>query len=306
MSAARDELPAVARRRVRLALRAAREGTGLSQAEVAKHLGWSLSKVQRIELGEVAISPTDLRAALTFYRVTDEGEIGRLTAEARTARRERYWTSQEYRDHLSPGLVRLLQFERAATTIREYHSTLIPAYVQTPAVAEAILSWFDQNLSEDQRRVRRDVRLSRRDRVLRPEEPPEYRLLLDESVLLRAIGGPETAAEQFDGLIEASRWPNVHLRILPLDDGIMMGNSGYFQVLDLSDDASDAVLYRETYLHDEVVEEPAEVRYYRDVFERFWPRALDEEASRALILARMYELRARVARDLRQDQGRAS
>jgi hypothetical protein len=66
------------------------------------------------------------------------------------------------------------------------------------------------------------------------------------------------------------------------------------------------VLYRETYLHDEVVEEPAEVEYHRDVFERFWPRALDEEASRALIMARMYELRARVARDLRQDQGMAS
>ncbi|MEU4623790.1 helix-turn-helix transcriptional regulator [Actinoplanes sp. NPDC023801] len=306
MSAARDELPAVARRRVRLALRAAREGTGLSQIEVAKQLGWSLSKVQRIELGEVTISPTDLRAVLDVYQVTDAEHIARLSADARTARRERYWISQEYRDHLPPGLVQLLQFERAATTIREYHSTLIPAYLQTPAVAEAILAWFGQSLSEERRRVRRDVRLARREQVLKRENPPHFCLLLDESALWRTVGGPAAAVEQFEELAATSRWPNVHIRVLPMDDGMMMGTFGYFMALDLSDDPSDAVLYREEYMRDEVIEDPAQVEYHRDAFERFWKRALSVEASRALILARVYDLRARIARDLSQDQGMES
>lgn len=306
MSAARGELPAVARRRVRLALRAARERSGLSQNEVAKKLGWSLSKVQRIELGEVTISPTDLRAALDVYQVTDERSIAALTAEARTARRERYLTTQEYREHLTPGLVQMLQFEQAATAIREYHSTLMPAYLQTPAVAEATLALFEQTLSDEQRRVRRDVRLSRRDQVLKREDPPEFCLLLDEATLWRTVGGPAVTADQFEELAAVSLWPNVHVRVLPLDDGMMMGSFGCFSVLDLGSDPDDAVLYREIYLEDEVVEDAAQVRFHRDVFERFWRLAFDEDASRATILARAYELRAKLARAgsrVRQDQG---
>lgn len=303
MSAARDDLPAVSRRRVRLALRAARERTELSQGEVAKKLGWSLSKVQRIELGEVTVSPIDLRAALDLYQVTDEKRIAELVAQARIARRERYLTASEYRDHLTPGLLQLLQFELAATAIREYHSTLMSAYLQTPAFAEATLAWFGQNLTDTQRRVRRDVRLARREQVIKREDAPPYLLLLDESALWRVVGGPVVAAEQLEVLAEAALWPNVHVRVLPMDDGAMMGGFGYFSVLDLGD-PDDAVLYREIYLQDEIVEDPVQVQYHRDVFERFWYRALDEHASRALVLARIYDLRARIARSEGQDQGK--
>jgi hypothetical protein len=40
----------------------------MSQGDVAASLGWSLSKVQRIEGGEVTISGTDLRAMLSRGR----------------------------------------------------------------------------------------------------------------------------------------------------------------------------------------------------------------------------------------------
>ena len=64
--------PAIARRRVRLAVRDARLDKKLTQSEVAEAMEWSLSKVMRIESGEVTISPNDLRplleACLPAYR----------------------------------------------------------------------------------------------------------------------------------------------------------------------------------------------------------------------------------------------
>src|SRR5262249_34011466 len=46
-------LPAVSRRRVRLAVRQYREAKGATQGDVAKAMDWSLSKVMRMESGEV-------------------------------------------------------------------------------------------------------------------------------------------------------------------------------------------------------------------------------------------------------------
>lgn len=303
MTGARNELPAVSRRRVRLALRAARERTGLSQSDVAKKLGWSLSKVQRIELGEVTISPTDLRAVLDTYQVTGEAEVLALVEEARISRRERYLTSPEHRDHLTPGLVQLLQFEMAATTVREYQSTLVPGPLQTPAFADATLTGHELSLTSEQRRVRRDVRLARRERLIEHEGAQNYRLLIDESALWRLVGGAQIAAEQFEDLAASSLRPNLHVRVLTMDEGAMVGMYGAFTVLELGDDPDDAVLYRESSTRDELVEDPAEVSFHRDVFDQYWSRGLGEDASRALILARVYELRARIARATHQDRG---
>ena len=72
MTAGFGEHPAVARRRVRLALRKARRSAGLNQGDVADRLGWSLSKAQRIEAGEVAVSITDLRALVYEHLAATE------------------------------------------------------------------------------------------------------------------------------------------------------------------------------------------------------------------------------------------
>src|SRR6185369_13946342 len=70
--------PAAARRRLRFALRSARENAGLTQSDVAARLEWSVSKVNRIENGEVTISPTDLRALMGLIGVTDRKIIDSL------------------------------------------------------------------------------------------------------------------------------------------------------------------------------------------------------------------------------------
>ncbi|MFC7280246.1 helix-turn-helix domain-containing protein [Paractinoplanes rhizophilus] len=92
--------PTVQRRRLRIELRKARSDTGLSQKQVAEELGWSPSKLLRIENGQVGISRTDLRALLDLYEITDSAQIKTFVEMAQQGRRQQAWS--QYRDVLYP------------------------------------------------------------------------------------------------------------------------------------------------------------------------------------------------------------
>ncbi len=290
MVALQQDPPAVARQRVRRALRQARQATALSQGDVAKTLGWSLSKVQRIEAGEVGVSPTDLRALLEVYGVTDDAEVGRLTVDARTSRRQRWWTAPEYRQHLTPALRQLIQFETGAAAISAYQPNYFPGILQTPAVAESILDWW--SLSDESRRVRYDVRMLRGKNLTDREEGPQYRLVLDESVIKRRIGGSRTTAEQLEFVAQVAQRPHIRIRVVPFAKAAYIGALAPFQILDFSHDVEDAILYREPYNRDEIIHDPTEIAFHRDAFENLWKVSLNEQATLRAMVAEAAQLRS--------------
>ncbi|MEV6346370.1 helix-turn-helix transcriptional regulator [Actinoplanes sp. NPDC051851] len=293
MDAMHGEPPAVARRRVRLAIRGHRQSLGLSQTEVSERLGWSLSKVQRIEGGEVGVSVTDLRALLQTLDVDDAEEIARLVEDAKVSRRQRWYEKPEYRSHLTKSLRQLVQFEAEATAIRVYQPFLVPGVLQTPALTDHVLNWWRTELSDDARQVRYDVRRKRAEQILDRPDGPDYYLALDESVLLRKVGGPKIMAEQLEALEAYTLRPNVHVRVVPLEKGAQAGILGPFQVLHLGDvdDDEDSVLYKEFYDRDAVSTRPDEIAFHRHIFEELWNQARDEEASRRAIHAEYADLR---------------
>jgi len=291
------ESPAVARRRVLLALRRARDAAGLSQGEVATSTGWSTSKVQRIESGENAISITDLRALLLLYGVTDPAKIEPLVVDAQISRRQRWSTSSDVREHVTPAMSQLVQFEAEATAIRSYQPVVVPGLFQTPAYARFLLDWFTVSLTDDERRVRFDLRMQRRRRFLESTAGPEYYLLLDESALKRDIGGLEVMAGQLESLVETARRPDVHIRITPLQEGAFLGLVGQFSLFDLSrGDIENVVLYRESFSKDSMDHDPKEIEYFRSIFETFWRQSLDEEKSIRAIGAEAAALRVSIDR----------
>src|SRR5262249_26457337 len=89
--------PAAARRRLRLAVRKAREATGLTQGQVAEQLSWSISKVNRMENGEVTISPTDLSALLNLFGVKDRNVVNEMSRDAKAAKQRGWWHEARYR-----------------------------------------------------------------------------------------------------------------------------------------------------------------------------------------------------------------
>jgi len=88
------DLPAVARRRVRLALRSARESKQLTQTDIARAMDWSLSKVMRIEKGEVNVSPSDLKLLLQHLDVRDPVQVSQLMDDAKLSRQQRWSIDQ--------------------------------------------------------------------------------------------------------------------------------------------------------------------------------------------------------------------
>ncbi len=280
-----DESPAVARRRLRLALRRARETKGLTQGEVAKRLEWSLSKVNRIESGEVTISSTDLQAMLSLFDVTDPERVARLRADARTSRRRGWWDEPKYREHLSSATMQLLQFETEASAIRVFQPTLVPGLLQTTGYAQYVVNFYSEDMDAATRQARLDVRMQRPKQVFGRADPPEYFLMLDESVLFREVGGAQVMAEQLQKLLAEVRQPRVSLRVIPMADGVTLTMLGQFTIFDLGDEEN-AVLYHESIIQDEIIHNSDLIRFHRQHFDQKWSQALDEEASARLIEAR--------------------
>jgi transcriptional regulator with XRE-family HTH domain len=283
------ESPAAARRRVRLTLRKARESRGLTQGQVAAELDWSLSKVNRLEKGDVTVSRTDLVALLELYGVTDSARIDDLIKAARTSRQRGWYDEPRYREHLTPAMLQLYQFETQATAIRFYHPTLLPGLLQTRAYAEFVLNFWQADLSAAVREARLETRIQRRGHVLDHEDPPPYLLILDETVLQRIVGGPEIMVGQLRDLLDTMRRPNVRVRILPLNEAAILAMLGPFTLFDLGDEEI-AVLYRESVLKDEILFAGEAIDRHRRYFEQMWEKSLSVEASAHLIEARVAAL----------------
>jgi transcriptional regulator with XRE-family HTH domain len=276
--------PAAARRRLRLAVRRAREAARLTQGHVAEALEWSISKVNRIENGDVTISTTDLRALLALLGITDANVVRRMTEDARTARKRGWWSDPRYQAHVTADTLQLIQYESDAATIRCFQPTLFPGLLQTPDYARAVLSFWT-NLTPDEQAVRHEMRLRRYGQLFDRPDPPTYLVLLDESVLLREVGGLEVMAEQLVAIRETVQHASVIVRIIPLNDGAFLSQVGDFTILDLPDDEN-AILYREAQFLENLTDASDQVAQYRNTFERMWSLAFTQDESTRLVDAR--------------------
>jgi transcriptional regulator with XRE-family HTH domain len=278
------ESPAGARRRVRLALREARLAKGETQGQVAEAMEWSQSKVIRIESGEVTISPNDLRPLLAHLGITDKATVDKLVQDARASRRRAmWWDEPRVREHLTPPSRQLIQYEREAVAVRHFTNIAIPGALQTMATSKSILSGHHDGLTEDQIAVRLETRARRRAELLARRDFPATFLLLEESVLKRRIGDARTTGEQLLDLLKLSREKPVSIRVLPYTADAPLPMIGPFDILTLAGSGSNEVLYRESHLSDEIVEDPASVARHRALFDTWWEAALDEPTSAQMV-----------------------
>jgi transcriptional regulator with XRE-family HTH domain len=292
---ASGDSPAVARRRLRLALRKVREEVGLTQGQVASALEWSISKVNRIETGEVTISNTDLQALLNLLGVVDSAAVEQHMEDARAARRRGWWTEPRYRAHHTAATLQLLQFETEATEIRIFQTAVFPGLLQTSDYATSIIDSIPNDVPEDTRTVRVEVRMRRQAQLVERLDPPELLVVIDEFVPSRPVGTPRVMLDQLKALLEAARRPNVHIRILPKEEiGFVV--LGAFTIYGLSGDEN-AVLYREEF--DELGSgyAPEVIRAHRRYFEKMWDVSLKEEATLALLEAHFAAVRAALNRN---------
>jgi transcriptional regulator with XRE-family HTH domain len=280
--------PTVGRRRLRTALRSAREAQGRTQEQVAEAMDWSLSKLIRIEAGTVGISTNDLRALLGLYRITDPAEVEPLVELARAARRKPWWAG--YRDALpSAPFMAMIGLEADTSMLRHFQPITVPGLLQTEAYARTILRDATRGeLAPSEIEARVTVRLARQRDVIDGPDPPTLVAILDESVLRRVSGDKHVMRDQLRHLLASAERPTVTLRVMPFSAG-PYPLYGQFVILSFPDEADTDVVYLEAALEDTLIEDPADVAPYDAAFRRLLDKALDPKKSLSFI--------SRVARD---------
>ena len=272
--------PTARARRLRHELRRLREEAGLTHGEVAHRLEWSPSKLSRIENGQSRVNTGDVADLLAVYGVSDAATREALIQLAREARRRGWWT--RYTDVLGSGTY--IGLEAEASAIHTFESQFVPGLLQTEDYARAVIS--GGQVRPDPEAVERRVaaRMARQELFTRPE-PPEIWAVLDESVILRPVGGPDVMRDQLRHLIEVSTRTNpvVTLQILPLSTGAHPGMSGSFVILSFQNPKDPPMIYLETATDGLYLEEPPDIERYTLRFNHLVARALGPNESRAMI-----------------------
>ncbi|MFF5080652.1 helix-turn-helix domain-containing protein [Actinoplanes sp. NPDC000266] len=297
---AEGDSPTIARLRVRVALREAREAAGLTQLQVAEEMEWSNSKVIRIEKGDVSVSINDLRGLLALLGIRDKTKINSLLTDARIARTRQkldsaWWHEERFRDQMSESLRKFVEYEAETSQLRSFNIFYIPGPLQTPEYGTALTgTWMDEaDFSQDKVDALVEARAHRREALIRRGDSLEYLVLLDQSVLMRSFGGRAAFIEQLRQLIELSERGLYKMRMLPFSLEIAIANNGSFELATVGvGRANNEVMYRETGVSDEIVETRPDTLRHRKRFDQLWKFADSEGDTTAFVQKRIDELEA--------------
>lgn len=273
----------VQRRRLRAELRRARQATDppLTQEQVAREMDWSLSKVIRIESAYSGISANDLKALLRLYGVKDSGQVDSLLALARTARERSWWSA--YRDVAPSSLLQLIEYESAASVVRQFETTFIPGILQTEDYARAVIQdYYDERPGSDKLRALVELRIRRED-LFDADNRPFFQFMLDEAVIRRLVGGSSVMRHQLRRLIEVADKPNVTVEVIPFSAGLHPGMNGPFEIIEFADPSDSDIVFLESPRGDIVSDDPEEILKYREAFEGLAKAALGPRDSLARI-----------------------
>jgi transcriptional regulator with XRE-family HTH domain len=205
----------VRNRRLAAELRRLRESGDFTGDDVAERLGWSASKVSRLENARQAPRFADVRRLLELYGV--EGTYReQLLQLARDAVRRGWW--EAFSDALPEQYASYIGLEIEAEQIWQWETQVIPGLLQTEAYAQAVeqRSHSTEVIPPSRVDARVEARLERQS-VLTRENPLRLSVVLDEALLLRRHGDAAVMAEQLQHLQELSVLSNLSLQVLPLD-----------------------------------------------------------------------------------------
>jgi transcriptional regulator with XRE-family HTH domain len=274
----------VRRRRVGAQLRRTRERAGLTIEQAATLLGYSSSKVSRIETGRIGVTPGDLREMFVLYGGSEE-QLDFLIQIIHEDQQQRWW--QAYRDVFESPYA---TYEAAAASIDSYAGLLVPGLLQTSDYAGAVLRALRPQVPADEAARRIEFRMLRQT-IFSGDDPPAFSVVLDEAVLRRRVGSRHLMARQLQRLMEASTHPSITLRVLSFDAGEHPGMDGALTLLQFSDEGDADLVYFETPIRTVVYsDDPEVILDSRRALERLQGAAMTPDESTAFMAGLAEEL----------------
>lgn len=233
----------------------------MSADDVATRLGWSQSKVTRIENGVSPVTRPDLLRLLDVYEVTDEADRAQFVRLGRAARERGWWI--DYRDTITGTLPSYIAFESDASELHLWSWATIPGLLQTPQYARAVLTSDLEVRTEETTDRLVEARMARQERL----RDGDLRLwvVLDESLLHRSIGDADVLRGQLTGLLGAGE--RVTLQVLRSSVPWHPGLNGAFTVMHFPDEGHPPIAWSEGAAGDMFVDRATDVARYTQAFD---------------------------------------
>jgi transcriptional regulator with XRE-family HTH domain len=261
--------PEATAQRVRVGseLRRLRVLAGVSGEQVARTLGWSQSKVSRIEGGLHSITVKDVAGLLEVYGVSDDARAELLGATA-ADNGEGAWI---VRANGFPGRLGAMPAPESPTArVRHHQPVVLPGLLQTREYARTVI----KAAGDDDPDARAEAQM-RRQEILTATNGPQYDVVLDARALLLAVGPVDLIRDQILSLaVRAQRLRRLDLRVIPIAQPSPAFSTVGFTLYDFHATESAPVARIESPTGDAYFSAPEDIRRYATLFERLQGVAL--------------------------------
>jgi transcriptional regulator with XRE-family HTH domain len=245
-----------------------RTSAGLSQEQLGQRVGYSGAQVGKVETGERAPSQE-------FAQHCDQALPGAGGLFLRIYHLARRW------DGGYPSwFVEWVQAEGRAITLHTWEPLLIPGLVQTPEYARALFQAWRSARTDAELDQLVSARIERQLIFERPN-PPSLWAVIDEGVLTRCVGSPQTMRDQLAHLLDVSDRLRITVQVVPAGAGAHAGLLGAFAIAGFGD--APGLVYLESPDQGQTTQRSSVVVKVSETFDTLRAEALPRGASRDLI-----------------------
>ncbi|MBB5956507.1 transcriptional regulator with XRE-family HTH domain [Saccharothrix tamanrassetensis] len=268
--------PPIRRRQLGYRLGELRDLAGMTQDDAVKETGLSRSTISQIENAERAILEKNVRLLASAYGVQSP-ELDMLLRMARESNKRGLLVA--HADVAANFARDYMELESYATEVWTLETAFVAGLLQVPSYVRAVRLISKPDATEAELQSAVDLRVQRQER-LTGTDPLRLRVLLDESLFDRVVGGADVVAEQAAHLIEMSELDNITIQVVPKEAGPYRGMGYSFSVLRFEPTPGMDVAYAEGWLSATYYEKRREVRAHADLFEQIAAAALSPQATR--------------------------
>ncbi|AXG79051.1 helix-turn-helix domain-containing protein [Streptomyces paludis] len=208
--------PTYRRRELGKELRKLREKRGLTIQEAAAHLGFSHTKLARVEIGENDLPRvSDLEGLMDLYGLDAKDDRETLLQLHRESLSKEPWTP--YKHFMPSKMPTYRGLELDSNVMRSFQPHVVFGLLQTENYSRALYlsaKPVDETTTEYVE-TNVQLRMERKELITRTDNPLELRVIMDEAAVRCMVGGPDVMREQYDEIIDLARLENVTVQILP-------------------------------------------------------------------------------------------
>jgi transcriptional regulator with XRE-family HTH domain len=268
--------PTLRQRELSMRLRRLREDREFSVGQVAEQLMCSATKVSRIETGARRVSLRDVRDLCQIYQVSEQ-ETAQLMDLARRAREDGWWARYD-----DLGVGPYFDLEQEAKAITYYSMSYIYGLLQSDDYARAIIRSVYPLIDDQVLKERVEARM-RRQELLERAGRPRVRVLMDEAVLHRQVGGPKVMSAQLEKIHAVVASEKVIVQIVPFSSGAQASSDSNMTLFEFGDVSVPDIVHVEGLISAQFQDRRESVERYREVLDNLRDAALSPKESQVLI-----------------------